>query len=120
MKKHDFFNLMGAVKESLARDYDRTRARSRDDPGTAGDQAEEDWAAIFRNWFPANYTVIFVRCLGWHQQLVGRIRRRRNPPLQPETMVDYAALIRPTKEKFVTGAVARATLASNGWRGIPS
>jgi hypothetical protein len=58
MKKHDFFNLMGAVKESLARDYERIRARSRDDPGTAGDQAEEDWAAILRNWLPANYTVV--------------------------------------------------------------
>ena len=49
---------MGAVKESLALDYERIRARSRDDPGTAGDQAEEDWAAILRNWLPANYTVV--------------------------------------------------------------
>jgi hypothetical protein len=49
MKKHDFFKLMGAVKASLALDYERIRARSRDDPGTAGDQAEEDWAAILRN-----------------------------------------------------------------------
>jgi hypothetical protein len=58
MKKHDFFKLMGAVKESLALDYERIRARSRDDPGTAGDQAEEDWAEILRNWLPANYTVV--------------------------------------------------------------
>jgi hypothetical protein len=49
---------MAAVKESLARDYDRIRERSRDDPGTAGDQAGEDWAAILRNWLPAVYPVI--------------------------------------------------------------
>src|ERR1700749_572964 len=58
MPKHDFFKLMGAVKESLAREYERIRARSREDSGTAGDQTEEDWAAILRNWLPANYTVV--------------------------------------------------------------
>jgi uncharacterized protein DUF6602 len=58
MRQHDFFKLMGAVKESLARDYERIRSRSRDDPGTAGDQAEEDWAEILRNWLPATYPVI--------------------------------------------------------------
>jgi hypothetical protein len=57
-RQHDFFKLMAAVKESLARDCDRIRERSRDDPGTAGDQAEEDWAAILRNWLPAIYPVI--------------------------------------------------------------
>jgi hypothetical protein len=58
VKKHDFFKLMSAVKESLSSDYSRIRARSREDPGTAGDQAEEDWAEILRNWLPANYRVV--------------------------------------------------------------
>lgn len=49
---------MDAVKESLRSDYARIRARSRDDPGTAGDQAEEDWADILRDWLPANYRVV--------------------------------------------------------------
>jgi len=49
---------MSGVKESLARDYSRIRARSHDDPGTAGDQAEEDWAEILSNWLPANYRVV--------------------------------------------------------------
>jgi hypothetical protein len=49
---------MGAVKESLSSDYSRIRARSREDPGTAGDQAEENWAEILRNWLPANYRVV--------------------------------------------------------------
>jgi hypothetical protein len=49
---------MGAVKESLASDYARIRERSSEDPGTAGDQAEEDWARILRNWLPAQYRVV--------------------------------------------------------------
>jgi hypothetical protein len=56
--KHDFFKLMSAVKESLRRDYARIRQRSREDPGTAGDQAEEGWAEILRNWLPATYRVV--------------------------------------------------------------
>jgi hypothetical protein len=58
MERHDFFGLMAAANESLANDYRRIRRRSLDDPGTAGDQAEEDWAEIFRKWLPATYPVI--------------------------------------------------------------
>jgi hypothetical protein len=58
VKKHDFFKLMGAVKESLASEYARIRERSREDPGTAGDQAEENWAEILRNWLPPIYRVV--------------------------------------------------------------
>jgi hypothetical protein len=58
MNRHDFFKLMAAANESLANDYKRIRQRSLDGPGTAGDQAEEDWAELFRNWLPATYPVI--------------------------------------------------------------
>jgi hypothetical protein len=58
MDRHDFFKLMAAANESLANDYRRIRKRSVDDPGTAGDQAEEDWAEILRTWLPATYPVI--------------------------------------------------------------
>jgi hypothetical protein len=54
VKRHDFFKLLADVNEALARDYRRIRQRSADDPGTAGDQAEEDWAEILRSWLPAN------------------------------------------------------------------
>ncbi len=58
MERHDFFKLLADVNETLASDYKRIRRRSSEDPGTAGDQAEEDWAEIFRNWLPATYPVI--------------------------------------------------------------
>jgi len=55
---HDFFKLMADVRESLASDYERIRSRSHEDPGTAGDQAEEDWAEVLRNWLPSNYKIV--------------------------------------------------------------
>lgn len=58
MEPHDFFKLLASVNESLARDYKRIRKRSAEDPGTAGDQAEEDWAEILRAWLPATYPVV--------------------------------------------------------------
>jgi uncharacterized protein DUF6602 len=58
MERHDFFKLLASVNETLARDYHRIRQRSAEDPGTAGDQAEEDWAEILRNWLPATYPII--------------------------------------------------------------
>ena len=58
MQKHDFFKFMDDVKRSLAADYHRIRDRSHEDPGTAGDQAEEDWAQVLRNWLPALYPVV--------------------------------------------------------------
>ena len=61
MKQHDFFKLMNSVKESLQSAYVRIRARSKDDPGTAGDQVEEDWAEILRDWLPANYRIVTKR-----------------------------------------------------------
>jgi hypothetical protein len=58
MERHDFFKLLAGVNETLAGDYKRIRRRSSEDPGTAGDQAEEDLAELFRNWLPATYPVI--------------------------------------------------------------
>lgn len=58
MKKHDFFNFMAQVKETLAKEYNEIRKRAMEDPGTAGDQVEESWAQFLRNWIPATYPVV--------------------------------------------------------------
>lgn len=57
-RKHDFFHLMASVRAEIAHDYKIVKMRSRDDPGTAGDQVEEQWAGILRKWLPATYPVI--------------------------------------------------------------
>lgn len=42
----------------MASRYDQIRARSLEDPGTAGDEGEEIWAKLLRAWLPRNYEVI--------------------------------------------------------------
>jgi hypothetical protein len=56
--KHDFFQFMGMIKDSMVSEYDRIHSRSSEDPGTAGNQAEENWAEFLRSWLPSNYPIV--------------------------------------------------------------
>lgn len=42
----------------MAAEYDRIRSRAIEDTGTAGDEAEENWAELLRGWLPANFPVV--------------------------------------------------------------
>jgi len=55
---HDVFNYMQQTTDEMARDYERIRQRSHEDPGTAGDQGEENWATLFRDWLPPYFQVV--------------------------------------------------------------
>jgi len=55
---HELADFMRAVTEDIAREYDRVQKRATEDPGTAGDQGEENWATILRNWLPPMYQVV--------------------------------------------------------------
>ena len=39
-------------------DYERIRNRSHEDPGTAGDQGEENWAELLRDWLSPAYQIV--------------------------------------------------------------
>lgn len=39
-------------------EYKRIQKRSTEDPGTAGDQGEENWATLFKSWLPADYQIV--------------------------------------------------------------
>ncbi len=56
--QHDFFQLMAAVNDDILNDFRIVRRRSREDPGTAGDQVEEQWADVLRRWLPATYHIV--------------------------------------------------------------
>lgn len=43
---------------SLAAEYERIHRRASEDPGTAGDQGEENWATLFKEWLPSTYHVV--------------------------------------------------------------
>ncbi|MBQ1480610.1 MAG: hypothetical protein IIZ30_11290 [Sphingomonas sp.] len=48
--------MMQATQEITA-EYQRIYAAAPGDPGTAGDEGEENWAQLFRDWLPSNYHV---------------------------------------------------------------
>lgn len=55
---HDLFDFMQQVSDEMAAEYLRIQKRASGDPGTAGDQGEENWATILRGWLPSNYEVV--------------------------------------------------------------
>lgn len=48
---------MRQVSKGLSDEYERIRSRALEDPGTAGDQGEENWAQLLREWLPSTYHV---------------------------------------------------------------
>jgi hypothetical protein len=57
-KTHDLHDFMRQIEVDIASEYDRIQKRATEDPGTAGDQGEENWAEILRGWLPRNYEVV--------------------------------------------------------------
>ena len=49
---------MDTVKQQMSSDFAQLTKRSKEDPGTAGDQVEEDWATFLRDWLPATYPIV--------------------------------------------------------------
>lgn len=54
---HDLVEFVRQASREMSSEYQRIRARTREDPGTAGDQGEENWAELLRRWLPASYHV---------------------------------------------------------------
>ena len=57
MQSNDLFEFINSSIDELEREYNRLQSRVREDPGTAGDEGEENWATTLRNWLPSNYHV---------------------------------------------------------------
>lgn len=55
--EHALHTFMAQVTSEMASEYGRIFARSADDPGTAGDEGEENWATLLREWLPPSYHV---------------------------------------------------------------
>lgn len=55
---HDIHDFVRRSQEELEEEYDRIQKRATEDPGTAGDQGEENWATLFREWLPRYFHVI--------------------------------------------------------------
>jgi len=55
---NDLFDFLKAQTAAIAAEYDRIRKRALEDPGTAGDQGEENWASLLREWLPPLFRVV--------------------------------------------------------------
>ena len=56
--KHELIDFMEAVTTGIQSEYKRIQRRVNEDPGTAGDEGEENWAELLRNWLPSDYEVV--------------------------------------------------------------
>ena len=57
-KIHDLHEFMRQLSAEMAAEYNRIQMRATEDPGTAGDQGEENWAELLRGWLPRTYEVV--------------------------------------------------------------
>ncbi|MDE0681569.1 MAG: hypothetical protein OXI63_01520 [Candidatus Poribacteria bacterium] len=57
-KTHDLHDFMQQLQDRMAAHYKQIQKRATEDPGTAGDQGEENWAELLRGWLPRTYEVV--------------------------------------------------------------
>lgn len=57
-ENHELFAFMCDATLQMASEYDRIQARASEDPGTDGDQGEENWATLLRGWLPPTCQVV--------------------------------------------------------------
>lgn len=57
-KPHDLYDFMQQLQDRMAAHYKQIQKRASEDPGTAGDQGEENWADLLRGWLPRTYEVV--------------------------------------------------------------
>ena len=57
-KSHDLYDFMLQISDEMSAEYNRIQMRATEDPGTAGDQGEENWAEVLREWLPRTYEVV--------------------------------------------------------------
>ena len=57
-KNHALYDFMQQLSDKMAANYDFIQKRASEDPGTAGDQGEENWAELLRGWLPRTYEVV--------------------------------------------------------------
>jgi hypothetical protein len=56
-KRHDLFEFMRQISIEMSAEYNRIQMRATEDPGTAGDQGEENWRKLLEEWLPPTYKV---------------------------------------------------------------
>ena len=58
MTDHEIHHYMLQLSSMMEAEYRRIHETAILDPGTAGDEGEENWAELLRGWLPKSYTVV--------------------------------------------------------------
>src|SRR5947199_10847939 len=58
MAVHEIHDFIIFAQRTIEEEYTRIRKRAAEDPGTAGDEGEENWATLLREWLPPAYHVV--------------------------------------------------------------
>lgn len=101
MSDHDLHAFMAQITTEMGSEYDRIYARAAEDPGTAGDEGEENWATLFRDWLPPAYHVgTKGRLIGHDGQMSPQIDVVVLKPAYPRKLLE--------KKIWLAGGVAAA------------
>lgn len=57
-EKHDLHDFLISAQRNIQEEYERILKRASEDPGTAGDQGEENWATLLKNWLPSYFHIV--------------------------------------------------------------
>jgi hypothetical protein len=100
MLTNDLVNFMASESNRLAEEYERIQKRVGEDPGTAGDQGEENWATLLRYWLPPTYYVTTKGRIMGHDG-------RTSPQVDVIVLsAAYPTALRNTKTYLAGGVVA--------------
>ena len=58
MAEHDIHDFLKSAQRDIENEYKRILKRATEDPGTAGDQGEENWATLLKNWLPSYFHIV--------------------------------------------------------------
>jgi hypothetical protein len=99
--QNELFDFIVGETNALLNEYERVQRRVREDPGTAGDQGEENWASILRKWLPKEYYVVTKgRILGHNGVASPQVDLIILHPSYPPSLRD--------KKLYLAGGVAAA------------
>lgn len=55
---HDLFDFLKKANTNISDEYTRICRRVNEDPGTAGDQGEENWKELLESWIPPYFQIV--------------------------------------------------------------
>lgn len=58
MAKNDLIDFLNSASNQIDEEYFRIQKRAKEDPGTAGDQGEENWAKLLKDWLPPIFQIV--------------------------------------------------------------